>query len=174
MIRPASEIIFSVNGEEGALSVSAKPSIRGELENLFIRTVYKIEPPRIEIPKYNIDKLKNQDFRLVTDSKDCLKVDISFINLLWPEAEGGSTFRAKRNSDIFRTVNHIVHTEKRDLNAAEVLAVTVRFRFLPSPFRRAGFVCVEFTSNNRYIIRCKDALRTEIMIKYLKEWGIIP
>ena|GEM_PF-5211996 len=174
MVCPVFEIGFEVDENEGTLAVASQPGIRVALENLFVQTIYGSEPPPIDRPIYDIEKLKDQQYALTIAAEDCLKAEISFMNLLWPNANGGSTFRGKRNNDIFQTINHVVEQEKRSLKDARVLAVTLRFHFLPKPGRRAGILCVEFTSPEHFSIRCTDAVRVEIMMNYLKKWGIIP
>ena len=174
MVRPVFEICFEINENEGTLAVASQPGIRAELEYLFIQTIYGNAPPPVDRPVYDIEQLKDQKFALTTAAEDCLKAEISFMNLLWPDANGGSTFRGKRNSDIFQTINHVVEQTKRSLKDARVLAVTIRFHFLPKPGRRAGFLCVEFTSSEHFTIRCTDAVRVGIMMNYLKKWRIIP
>ncbi len=81
MIRPVFEIVFAVDGNEGALSVSEKSSIREGLENLFIRTMYEMEPPPVVVPKYNIQILKDPKLVLATEAKDNLKAEVCFLSI---------------------------------------------------------------------------------------------
>ena len=173
MIRPVFETVFSVDGGEGTLSVSAKTSIREELEDLFIRTMYAVEPPPVALPKYNLQILKNPQLVLATEAKDCVMAEVCFLSVKWPGIRSASTFTAYREGSFVRPISHMLGREPRDLKDATVVHAKIRFHFLPQPGRRAGALCVEFISENNMVIRCKDLLRVEIMEHYLKTWGII-
>ena len=172
MIRPVFEVVFSVDGNEGALSVSAKPSIREELEDLFIRTVYGMEPPSVIIPKYKLQMLKDPRLVLATKARDCVTAEVCFLSIKWPGVSSAATFTAYRKGSFVRPVAYLLGQEPRDLKEGTVANAKIRFHFLPNPGRRAGALCVEFTSENNMVIRCKDLHRVEIMEHYLKTWGI--
>jgi hypothetical protein len=173
MVTPVFEIIFDIDSVAGTLSVSAKLSkeIKEELEVLFIRTIYNIEPPQLNSPKYDIQKLKDQNFVLATDAEDFVTAEISRLNLEWHNILSLSSFTSKKDGDIFCTINHLLIKEKRSLVDATVRQATIRFHFLQQQGRRAGVVCTEISPRN-IVIRCKDSVRTEVMLKYIKKWGI--
>ena len=68
-MKPVFEIAFEVNANEGSLAVSAKSDIREDLENLFIRTLYGMEPPPVIVPKYNLQMLKDPQLVLATEAR---------------------------------------------------------------------------------------------------------
>jgi hypothetical protein len=173
MVRPVFEIMFDIDPSEGTLALSAKlgKAVKEELEDLFIRTVYGIEPPPLIKPKYDIEKLKDSTFVLATETADCLRAEISHMDLAWKDIASVSSFGVKKSGSIFRPINTLLRKEKRTLNDAAVRQVTIRFHFKSKRGRRAGVLCVELTPE-QMVIRCKDALRTEIMLKYLKKWEV--
>ncbi|MDR2346837.1 MAG: hypothetical protein LBE18_12310 [Planctomycetaceae bacterium] len=168
------EIFFDIDSAEGSLSLSAKLSkqLRDQLEDIFIRTVYEIDPPVVSKPKYDLEKLKDSKFILATDPTDFVTAEISFMNLFWIGLNSSSSFKSHRSGNIFVTINQLLKKEKRNLDDAAVQSVAIRFHFLPKPDRRAGVVCVEISSSNNIVIRCKDVKRVEVMYKYLKQWGL--
>jgi hypothetical protein len=174
-MKPVFEIAFEVNANDGSLAVSAKSAksdIREELENLFIRTLYGTEPPPITVPKYNLQILKDPQLVLATEPKDCLKAEVCFLSVKWPGIRSASTFTAYQEGSFVRPIAHMLGQEPRDLKDGTVAHAKIRFHFLPKSSRRAGALCVEFTSENKMVIRCKDLQRIEIMEHYLKTWGI--
>ncbi|MDR2762297.1 MAG: hypothetical protein LBB88_06800 [Planctomycetaceae bacterium] len=174
MDKPVFEIFFDIDSTEGSLSVSAKLSkqLREQLEDIFIRIAYEIEPPVVSKPKYDLEKLKDSNFILATDPDDCVTAEISFMNLFWIGINSSSSFKTHRRGDIFVTINQLLKKEKRSLVDAAVQSAAIRFHFLPKADRRAGVVCVELSSSNNIVIRCKDVKRVEVMHKYLKRWEI--
>ncbi len=172
MIRPVFEIVFSVDGNAGTLSVSSKASIRAELENLFISTMYGIEPPPVVVPKYNLQMLKDPKLVLATEARDCLKAEVCFLSVKWPGIKAASTFTAYQDGSFVRPIAHMLGHTPKDLKDGTVVHAKIRFHFLPKPDRRAGSLCVEFTSEHNMVVRCKDAVRVGIMEHYLKMWGV--
>ncbi|MDR1270442.1 MAG: hypothetical protein LBK82_13045 [Planctomycetaceae bacterium] len=173
MVNPVFEIVFDINSNEGTLALSAQleKTVKEELENLFIRTIYEIEPPPLIKPDYDIEKLKDSQFMLATETSDCLQAEISHMDLLWKDIASVSSFGVKKKGNIFCPINTLLRKEKRNLNDAEVRQVTIRFHFKPKRGRRAGVLCVELTPH-QMVIRCKDAVRIETMLKYLKKWEV--
>lgn len=173
MVKPVFEVVFEVNTHEGTLALSAKleKTVKEELENLFIRTIYEMEPPPLVKPNYDIEKLKDSKFVLATETSDCLRAEISHMDLLWKELASVSSFGVKKKGNIFGPINTLLRKEKRTLNDAEVRQVTIRFHFKRKRGRRAGVLCVELTPH-QMVIRCKDAVRIETMLKYLKKWEV--
>jgi len=166
------EIAFEVNANEGSLAVSAKSDVREDLENLFIRTMYGTEPPPVITPKYNLQMLKDPQLVLATEARDFVTAEVCFLSIKWPGISSASTFTAHQRGSFVRPIAYLLGQEPKDLKDGTVASAKIRFHFLPKPGRRAGALCVEFTSESNMVIRCKDLLRVEVMEHYLKTWGI--
>ena len=169
------EILFCVDTQEGTLELSTHlgKGFKLELEDLFIRTMYGIEPPAIITPKYNLEILKNPGLVLVTELQHCLTAEVSFLNVKWPGIKSTSSFGSNDEGNFVRPIAHLLGREPQELKDAIVRSAKIRFHFHPMFGRRAGTLCAEFTSSTNLVIRCKDMLRVEIMQYYLKKWGIV-
>lgn len=169
------EILFGVDTGAGTLELSTHLSkgLKQELEDLFIRTMYGIEPPPVSIPTYNLEILKNPRLVLATEPKDCLTAEVSYLNLKWPGIKSTSSFGANEHGTFVRPIAHLLGCEPKELEGATVRSGKIRFHFHRMPGRRAGSLCAEFTSPENLVIRCRDLQRVETMQYYLKKWGVI-
>lgn len=174
MVNPVFEVLFDLEVNTGTLAVSAKlgKAVKKELENLFIRTVYGIEPPPLDEPCYDVAKLKDSRFRLTTEPSDAVSAEVGFIGLKWREISTITTFSAVQGISVFQGIKELIRKEKRNLDVAEVRRAAIRFHFQRMTGRRAGILCAELTPTN-LTLRCKDAVRIEIIHKYLKQWEIM-
>ncbi len=168
------EILFGVDTEAGTLELSTHlaKGLKQELEDLFIRTVYGIEPPPIEVPKYDLQLLKNPKLVLITETRHCLSAEVSYLNVKFPGIKSTSAFGADDEGTFVRPIAHLLGREPQELVDATVRNAKIRFHFHPMPGRRAGTLCAEFTSPSNLVIRCRDLQRVEIMLYYLKKWGV--
>ncbi len=168
-------VLFLLDTAQGTLELSAKLSkpLREELENLFIRTIYGIEPPPVFEPTYNLDLLKNPKLVLATEPCDCLAAEVSFLTVKWLEIDSTSSFGSGRKGNFVRPIKHLLGYTPQELKASSVRNAIIRFHFHPKPDRKAGILCAEFTSPTNLVIRCKDLQRVETMQYYLKKWGMI-
>ncbi len=168
------EILFGIDTVAGTLELSTHlpKRLKQDLEDLFIRTLYEIEPPPVMLPTYNLQMLKDPKLVLATEAKDNLKAEVCFLSIKWPGIKAASTFTAYQDGTFVKSIAYLLGHTPHDLKDGTVLHAKIRFHFHPQPGRRAGTLCIDFTSENNMVIGCKDSLRVGIMERYLKEWRI--
>ena len=171
MVNPVFEVVFEIDSNAGTLAVSAKfgNAVKEELENLFIRTVYGIEPPPLEKLTYNLEPFKNQRIRLVTEAADAVGVEISSVGIKWEGSKSVMYFYNTVDQTVYDAINELLRREKRTLEGAEVRRAVLKFHFYQRKGRRAGILCAEMTPTGVHF-GSKDTNRTEVMQKYLTKW----
>ena len=169
------EVLFAVDTKEGTLETAAKlsKSRKEELETLFIRTMYGIEPPPMGGTVYEIDAMKSPDFPMPTDPVDCVRVEIAMMSIKWDFHERATAFAVKQRDSIHESVACYLSRKELALDKAELQRIRLRFYFGPHPNRRAGMVTAEIcTSSSNCMINCKDSSKVDVIHKCLRNWGV--
>ena len=169
------EVFFAVDTNMGSLELAAqlpKP-LKEELENLFIRTVYGIEPPPILKPVYAIDPMKYPDFPMPTNPADKVRVETAMMSLKWNFHKRATVFFVERGDDIHESVACYRSRKELTLERAALKRIRLRFYFESRPDRRAGMVTAEICGSSSHCrINCKDSDKVDTILRYLDDWGI--
>jgi hypothetical protein len=169
------EVLFAVDTVEGTLETAAKLSkpLKEELETLFIRTMYEIEPPPADGMIYEIDAMKSPNFSMPTDPVDCVYVEIAMMSIRWKFHERATVFGVERGDNIHESVACYMSRKELTLEKAKLNRIRIRFFFGPHSTRRAGMVTAEICeSSSNCIINCKDSSKVDIIHKCLRHWGV--
>lgn len=171
------EIVFGLNTEEGTLELAArandvKQKMKALLEETFIQTVYGIEPPPYAQPVFNIDILKNERFSLVTDPEDCVRAEISVLQVKWDYRDRSTRLGVLPGDSIYDSLSCYESRKELSRDKSEFLRVKIRFYFGPKQDRRAGMTTVEIGVPGACDIGSRDPVKIAIIHKYLRRWGI--
>ena len=169
------EVFFAIDTQAGTLELAAPlPKVlKQELEDLFIRTMYGIEPPPIPKPVYVIDPMKYPDFPMPTDPADKVRVEPAMMRLKWEFHQRATIFLVEKGDDIHESVACYRGRKELTLERAELQRIRLRFYFESRPDRRAGMVTAEICgASSRCRINCKDSGKVEIILRCLDQWGI--
>lgn len=169
------EVFFAVDTNAGTLELAAQlpKLLKEELEDLFIRTLYGIEPPPILKPVYIIDPMKYPDFPMPTDPADRVRVETAMMSLKWTFCKRATDFFVERGDNIHESVACYRSRKELTLVDAALKRIRLRFFFEPRQDRRAGMVTAEIcAATSNCIIKCKDSSKVETILRCLDGWGI--
>ena len=169
------EILFAVDSVEGTLETAAKlsQSLRNDLETLFVRTMYGIEPPPAAGTIYDIDAMKSPHFSMPTDPVECVRVEVGMMSIKWDFHKRTTVFGAERGDNIHESVACYMSREELTLEKAKLKRIRLRFYFGPHPNRRAGMVTAEIGAlSSNCITNCKDSTKVDVIHKCFRAWGI--
>jgi hypothetical protein len=148
-------------------------SLKENLEDIFIRTMYGIEPPLTDGTIYAIDAMKYPYFSMPTDSVDCVHIEISMMSIKWDFQKRATIFGVERGDNIHESVACYMSREELTLEKAKLQRIRLRFFFGPRPDRRAGMVTAEICeSSSNCTINCKDTSKVDVIHKCFRNWGV--
>jgi hypothetical protein len=175
--RPTFTVAFAFTPSDGSLELCAKVPLRlrPRVESIFAETVLGIELPDWNpTSAYNLNRLKEPSFVLVTDPADNLIVHVRHIRLSLKNSKRriGLDADPDRQEDVFRMLVECLNREHVPLAAVNVTKATFCFEFPPVDGRRAGSATFDVIYPSNCNLRHQPAWRVELITKYLRRWGI--
>jgi hypothetical protein len=172
-IRPTFEIIFAYNSAEGTLELHTKGGnkTKAALEEIFIKTILGEEVEICSEQVYDLSVFKRTGFTMLTDPNDCIRIQIRQVRISWGQGRS-ILFRADQEPDILAWIHRVINQELLPWEDAVIDYIKLQFLFLPMEFARKGSLTFELNIPNRSTLQEKNPRKTEIIRKYLKQWGI--
>jgi len=177
--RPAFEVIFVYRPESGFLEVSAKGK-KDEIEKLqeiFCQTIFGLDGLPDEKGKhYDLSKLKDKDFDLVTEPQD--GIDDVIIKMLRLDLPGFGnrriTFEASTKSaeqPVHKLIEQALNKAKIPLDKTLVAKARIQFKFSAREGKRGKTLTFEISIPDRCTL--KDDPPDQIAKKYIEKWGLV-
>jgi len=177
--RPAFEVIFVYQPENGFLTVSAKG--RGEeiekLQEMFCQTILGLDRlPDKKLRHFDLEPLKNKEIRFPTEPAD--GVDAVCVRMLRLDVPGtGSrriTFEANSRNDgkaIYKLIDRALAKQSLSLDDVIVAKAKLQFKFAGRDGKRGKSLTFEISTPDRCTL--KDDPMDQIAKKYIEQWGFI-
>ena len=176
ILRQTFVMVFAFNADEGSLELFARlpAKLKAKIENLFAQTILGHElgtwTPEAA---YELDQLKDRNFRLATDPEDRVRVYIRKMRLSFKndgrrillEVEDG-------NDSIHDMIDECLNAEHVCLDDVHATLATFTFEFMPLEGRRPGTLTFDVAWPSSCSLRNQRPERIDIALKYMKRWKI--
>lgn len=173
---PTFDIIYAYRRDEGTLELHAQVAtkLKAELEELFAWQILDESlGPRVPRRVFELDRLKDREFRLETDPADEVQARLKRLRLDLPDQTRITLEpRAQTREDIPWLIEKYLNGRQISLQAIRISSATFRFDFLPTNSRSRGTLTFEVTSPNGCTLRSQCPERATVVRKHLKLWGI--
>ncbi len=168
---------FRVLSGRGSLELFAKLPSRLKLlaETLFTQTILDFELGEWRPnASYELNGLMGGEFSLATDPEDGVTVHIRQLRLSMKNSHRQITLKPDPDwpGDIFHMLDEVLDKERVPLSSVNVTLVTFCFEFAAHDGRRAGSVTFDVAYPYSCGLRNQPADRIEMVMKYLRVWGI--
>jgi hypothetical protein len=177
-LRQTFEIVFAYRRENGALETHARvPSrLKPRLEQLFCQVILggDLETGTREAA-YDLDVLKERQFELPIDPKDCQSVRINRVRLAISNNRRNIILEADRRGppdDMRRMVYECLNEERVSLENARITSAQIQMRFYPFDHRKRNSLTFDVTSPNLCSLRNERSDRAALAADYLRRWRI--
>jgi hypothetical protein len=177
--RPAFEVIFVYQPQNGFLNVSAKG--RGEeiekLQEIFGQTILGLDQlPDKRTKHFDLELLKNKETRFPTNPAD--GIDAVCVRMLRLDVPGMGnrriTFEASSPSDtkaIYKLIDRALAKQSLSLDDVIVAKAKLQFKFAGKDGKRGKSLTFEISTPDRCTL--KDDPMDQIAKKYVEQWGFI-
>ncbi len=170
-------VVFAFNPEEGSLELFAKVAagVKYELERVFARVLFNVDLGEWKPePAYEPNALREKGFRLETDAEDNVSVDVRQLRLSLVNTSRQIILRGnpERPGDAFCMLEEVLDRQNVPPSAYNITLITFCFEFHAVGGRRAGSVTFDVAYPNSCSLRNQRPERIEIIMKYLRRWGI--
>lgn len=177
-IRQTMLVVFAYDRDEGTLETFAKlpKPIKERLEGIFAAAILHWELGTHEPDAaYELNQLKDEDFKLKTDAEDRVRVRIHKMRL--SAKHSGRRVHIEIDDDdpddnIHKAIAECVNFDVIPLSEWNVTQVTFCFEFLPLDGRKPGQQSFDVTFPRSCSLRNARPERVELIQKYLKRWKI--
>lgn len=175
-IRQTFEIIFAYNREEGELELAAKlpTKLREQFEEAFSWSILDEEVGK-RTPRqiYNLNRMKDARFELLTDPADEIHVELRQLRLDLGESEKIVLMTNKSTQGGMQSmIETCLDNDRVNLNQVNISQASLYFRFRSTPERKRGSNTIKVSSPNICNLRNLPPDRAAIVQKHLKLWRI--
>ncbi|NLH44312.1 MAG: hypothetical protein GX448_20935 [Planctomycetes bacterium] len=177
--RPAFEVIFVYQPQNGFLNVSVKGRADEieELQEIFGQTILGLDQlPDKKAKHFDLEGLKNKEIRFPTDPAD--GVDTVCVRMLRLDVPGSGnrrvTFEASSPSDtkaIYKLIDRALAKQNLSLDDVIVAKTKLQFKFAGRDGKRGKSLTFEISTPDRCTL--KDDPMDQIAKKYVEQWGLI-
>lgn len=175
-IRPTFCVVFAYNRSEGSLELHAKVStkLKRQLEQLFADIVLDTElGPWEPDAAYELDRVKDRSFALVTDPEDRVRAQMRAMRLSARNGGRRNTVEISDDDDnIHDAIDEWINKRSVAFDQVHATKVTFRFQFLELDGRKPGTETFDVTWPSSCTLRGRRPERVAIIDKYLKRWKI--
>jgi len=177
--RPAFEVIFVYQPQNGLLNVSAKGKGEEieELQEIFCQTILGLDQlPDKKAKYFDLERLKDKQIHFLTDPAD--GVDGVCVRMLRLDVPGSGnrriTFEASSPSDtkaIYKLIDRALAKQSLSLDDVVVAKAKLQFKFAGRDNKRGKSLTFEISAPDRWTL--KDDPLDQIAKKYVERWGLI-
>ena len=172
------QVVFAYDQQDGTLESFAKLAkpMKEELERIFADCVLHWELGDHEPGQaYELNHLKDDSFRLVTDPRDCITARIMKMRL--SGCTNGRRILIEIDRDnpdetIHKAIEECLDTDGIPIWQWNVSGVSICFEFHPMPGRKPGQQTIDISFPRSCSLRSARPERIETIQKYLKLWKI--
>ena len=177
--RPAFEVIFVYQPQNGFLNISArgKGEEIEELQEIFCQTILGLDQlPDKRTKHFDLEQLKSKEMRFPTNPTD--GVDTVCVRMLRLDVPGSGnrriTFEASSPSDgkaIYKLIDRALAKQSLSLDDVIVAKAKLQFKFTGKDGKRGKSLTFEISTPDRCTL--KDDPMDQIAKKYVERWGFI-
>lgn len=166
------DVILAYDSRRGCCDLCAKvpPSLKAELEQLFLEEILGESLPSYELPPFDLSPLLQPDFSLTSASEFRISASITALSLKWEHGE--MVHKTTITKSPYHDVREAFNQEKYPIYKAQVEHVKFRMFFHGIDGGKDKSITFEIREPFKCSLRNQPQEYVDTIHKLLKTWGI--